>query len=107
MSGRGTQGEGFGGLSSGIGEPFVFVAACFSRANMSLSVESIRVESLVKILWYVSRILRRRRTRRPADFAYRHGRKSPWPWRQLTPDLLHLTVGVGLDFVQVAHFPLG
>ena len=32
------------------GEPFVFVAACFSRANMSLSVESTRVESLVKIL---------------------------------------------------------
>ena len=50
MSGRGTQGEGFGGVSSGIGEPFVFVAACFSRANMSLSVESTRVESLVKIL---------------------------------------------------------
>jgi hypothetical protein len=50
MSGRGTQGEGFWGVSSGIGEPFVFVAACFSRANMSLSVESTRVESLVKIL---------------------------------------------------------
>jgi hypothetical protein len=50
LSGRGTQGEGFGGVSSGIGEPFVFVAACFSRANMSLSVESTRAESLVKIL---------------------------------------------------------
>ena len=50
MSGRGTQGEGFWGVSSGTGEPFVFVAACFSRANMSLSVESTRVESLVKIL---------------------------------------------------------
>jgi hypothetical protein len=47
---RGTQGEGFGGVSSGIMEPFVFVAAYFNRANMSLSVESTRVESLVKIL---------------------------------------------------------
>ena len=50
MIGRGTQGEGFAGVSSDIGEPFVFVAACFSRANISLSVESTRVESLVKIL---------------------------------------------------------
>jgi hypothetical protein len=48
--GRGTQGEGFWRVSSGTGEPFVFVAACFSRSNMSLSVESTRVESLVKIL---------------------------------------------------------
>ena len=50
MIGRGTQGEGFAGISSGIGEPIVLVAACFSRVNMSLSVESTRVESLLKIL---------------------------------------------------------
>ena len=42
--------EGFAGVSSGIGEPFVFVAAYFSRENIWLSVESTRVESLVKIL---------------------------------------------------------
>src|SRR6516165_7013917 len=50
LSGRETQGEGFSGVSIGIGEPGVLVAACFSRANMSLPVESTRVESLLKIL---------------------------------------------------------
>jgi hypothetical protein len=50
LSRKGTQGEGFAGVSSGIGEPVVLMAACFSRVNMSLSVESTRVESLLKIL---------------------------------------------------------
>jgi len=45
-----TQGEGFGEVSTGVGEPLAFPAR-FSKANMSLSVESTRAESLVKILW--------------------------------------------------------
>ena len=43
------QGEDFAGVSTGI-EAVVFVPACFSRANISLSVESTSVESLVKIV---------------------------------------------------------
>ena len=43
------QGEDFVGVSTGI-EAVVFVVACFSNANSSLSVESTRVEFLVKIV---------------------------------------------------------
>lgn len=43
-------GDGFAWLSTGAGEPFIFVAARLSSPNMSLSVESTRVESLVKTL---------------------------------------------------------
>ena len=46
----GAQGEAFAGVASGIEEPVVLVAAYFSRVNVSLSLESTRVESLPKIL---------------------------------------------------------
>ena len=41
--------DGLAGVTTGIGEPLV-LAARFNSANMSLSVESTKVESLVKIL---------------------------------------------------------
>jgi hypothetical protein len=41
--------DGKAGVTTGIGEPLVF-AARFNSANMSVSVESTKVDSLVKIL---------------------------------------------------------
>jgi hypothetical protein len=41
----------FDGGSGSVGALGDFPATCLSRANMSLSVESTSVDSLVKILW--------------------------------------------------------
>jgi len=46
---RQVQGEDFARVSTGI-EPVVFVPACLSKANISLSVERTSVELLVKIV---------------------------------------------------------